>query len=471
MRTLRTRLLLAYAGLILIGFVALALLAGGQISAGTVEDFRSQLADQARLLVRALKEPVEHFAEEETSEAELVALLQTYANQTQAQVMLLDEDGLYWLSHDGVADGQTAISPEVGAAREGEITTDTRTNRAGVTMVYAAAPISEDGDLLAIIRLAAPLSEAQALVTERWLTLGLGVVGLTALAVLASLGLAASLTRPLTQLHQATLHVASGDFSHRLPDSRQDELGQVARAFNHMTAQVEAMIEEQKAFASNASHELRTPLTAIRLRSEALRDGLVDEATARQYITEIDEEAERLGHLVQDLIVLSRLDAGRLDVGAEQIDPLRLARQLLAELAPQVEARHIQLQLDIPATLPPLSASLSHLHIVFRNLLQNAIHYTPDGGQITWTMRVEGAELHHLIRDTGQGIAPEDLPHLFDRFFRADKSHSRTVPGVGLGLALVRMIVALYRGRVTVHSPGLGQGTTVELWWPLPRPL
>src|SRR5690606_8254473 len=148
------------------------------------------------------------------------------------------------------------------------------------------------------------------------------------------------------------------------------------------------------------------------------------------------DEAERLGNLVQDLIVLSRLDAGRLDVGSEQIDPLRLARQLLAELSPQAEARHIHLHLDAPTALPLLSASLSHLHIVFRNLLQNALHYTPDGGQITWQIRHEGAELHHWICDTGQGVAPEDLPRLFDRFYRADKSHSRTVPGVGLGLPL-----------------------------------
>lgn len=468
MRTLRTRLLLAYAGLILVGFVALALLAGGQISAGTVEDFRNQLTEQTRLLARALKEPLEHYQEGEVSQTGLVDIVQTYAVQTRAQVMLLDEDGIYWLSSDGVADGESAISPEVVAARNGEVTSDARANRAGVMTVFAAAPVTEEGQLLAIIRLASPLSEAQALVTDRWLALGGGVVGLMLLGVLASLGLAASLTRPLAQLRQASMNIAAGDFSTRLPDGRQDEIGQVARAFNHMTTQVEAMIEEQRAFASNASHELRTPLTTIRLRSEALRSGSVDEATAQQYIADIDDEARRLGNLVQDLIVLSRLDAGRLAVGSEQIDPVRLARQFLAELSPQAEARHIGLDLDTPDTLPPVSASLNHLHIVFRNLLQNALQYTPEGGQITWQIRVEGNALHHTIRDTGQGVAPEDLPRLFERFYRSDKSRGRTVPGVGLGLSLVKKIVELYHGRITIHSPGLGKGTIVELWWPLP---
>jgi signal transduction histidine kinase len=228
------------------------------------------------------------------------------------------------------------------------------------------------------------------------------------------------------------------------------------------------MLEEQKAFASNASHELRTPLTTIRLRSEALREGLVDEETGQQYIAEIDDEVERLGNLVQDIIVLSRLDAGRLDLGSEQIDPLRLAHQLLAEFSIQAEARQITIQLNAPDTVPPVSAGLNHLHMVFRNLLQNALNYTPNGGTVTWQIQVEDHLLHHTIQDTGQGVAPEDLPHLFDRFYRVDKARSRAVPGVGLGLSLVKRIVESYNGRVTLQSPGLDQGTTVHIHWPLP---
>jgi signal transduction histidine kinase len=226
------------------------------------------------------------------------------------------------------------------------------------------------------------------------------------------------------------------------------------------------MIEDQRSFASNASHELRTPLTTIRLRSEALRDGTLDAAMAQQYVVEIDDEVQRLGNLVQDLMMLSRLDSGRLEAGREQIDTIRLARQLLGEIASQAERHSITLHLDVLADLQPVTAGSAHLLIVFRNLLNNGLKYTPDGGQITWRIRAEGDHLHHAISDTGQGIAAEDLPYVFDRFYRVDKSRSREVPGVGLGLSLVRMIVEFYGGTVYLTSEGIGQGTTSHVIWP-----
>jgi signal transduction histidine kinase len=297
--------------------------------------------------------------------------------------------------------------------------------------------------------------------------LGGAVLAVTAVAGLAAFWLSTTLTRPLAQLQRAALQIAQGDFSQRLPEMRQDEIGEVARAFNHMTGQVEAMIDEQRAFASNASHELRTPLTTIRLRSEALRDGGLDAATAQQYAAEIDDEVQRMGNLVQDLMMLSRLDSGLLVAGRESIDSVRLARQLLAEITPQAESRAITLQLDAPATLPPVTAGQAHLMIVFRNLLNNALKYTPDSGRITWQIRADGSAIHYTISDTGQGITADDLPHVFDRFYRVDKSRSRAVPGVGLGLSLVRMIVEFYGGGVRMESEGVGKGTAVHVTWPV----
>jgi signal transduction histidine kinase len=304
------------------------------------------------------------------------------------------------------------------------------------------------------------------LVAERWLELGGAVLAVTAVAGLAAFWLSTTMTRPLAQLQQAALQIAQGNFSQRLPETRQDEIGEVARAFNHMAGQVEAMIDEQRSFASNASHELRTPLTTIRLRSEALREGSLDAATAQQYAAEIDDEVSRLGNLVQDLMMLSRLDSGRLEAGRERIDSIRLARQLLAEIKPQAESRAIDLQLDAQPMLSTVTAGQAHLAIVFRNLLNNALKYTPDGGQITWQIRAENENIHHIISDTGQGIAADDLPHVFDRFYRVDKSRSRAVPGVGLGLSLVRTVVEFYGGSVQMESEGMGQGTAVHITWP-----
>lgn len=460
MRSLRTRLLLAYAGLILVGFTVLALLAGRQISAGTVQDFASGLAEQAQLVARALKEPVEESSEHGVDQASLRPLLQTYAEQVGTEVVLVDGNGRFWASSSGSS--TDTDTPEIRAALSGALSSDTRADTA-----YAAAPILEDGRVRGVVQLAAPLSAAQGLVWERWLALAGTVLAVTAVAGVAAFWLSTTLTRPLAQLRQAAMQIAQGNFSQRLPETRQDEIGEVARAFNEMTGQVEAMIEEQRAFASNASHELRTPLTTIRLRSEALRDGHLDAATAQQYVVEIDDEVQRLGNLVQDLMMLSRLDSGRLEAGRERIDTVRLARQLLAEIAPQAESRSISLQLDTPPTLPLVTAGQAHLVLVFRNLLNNALKYTPDGGRITWQIQAADDAIHHTISDNGQGLAAEDLPHVFDRFYRVDKSRSRAVPGVGLGLSLVRMIVEFYGGTIYLDSGGIGQGVTVDVVWPL----
>ncbi|MFN2104130.1 MAG: sensor histidine kinase, partial [Candidatus Promineifilaceae bacterium] len=152
--------------------------------------------------------------------------------------------------------------------------------------------------------------------------------------------------------------------------------------------------------------------------------------------------------------------------GREQVDSARLARQLISEIAPLAERRDITVQLDTGTDLPPVTAGSAHLMIVFRNLLNNALKYTPDGGEITWQIQAGEGTIQHTISDTGQGIPSDDLPHVFDRFYRVDQSHSRDIPGVGLGLSLVRMIVELYGGTITLESGGPSQGTTAHVAWP-----
>ncbi|MDT8305126.1 MAG: ATP-binding protein [Anaerolineae bacterium] len=467
--SLRARLMLAYTGLIVIGFAGLALLAGRQIATSATEDYGRELIAQAGLVARALAEPLEHAYEGETSEATVAGLLDNFARQVDAGIILFDNRGrLLLASDDQLLSGEPrGGGPEIAVAFDGRASLDTRPGPDGEVWLYAAAPIVEDDDFLGVVRLQKPGTATRSLVLQRWLALGGGVLALALLALLGSSWLAASLTRPLAQLRSSALELAEGNLSLRLPADRGDEIGELAASFNHMAERVEAMVDEQRAFASNASHELRTPLTAIRLRSEALRAGNVDAATATEYIAEIDDEAQRLSQLVEDLLLLSRFDSGRLDHGEQRVDPARLARHLLQSLSARADAQGVTLKLEAPTALPPVTASLSHLHVVFRNLLDNALKHTPPGGHVIWSLDVVDGILHAIIADDGQGIGAEDLPHLFKRFYRADKARNRGTGGVGLGLSLVDAVVHSYGGVVTISSAGLGQGTTVEVRWPL----
>ena len=469
---LRTRLLVAYVSLILLGFVGLSWLAGSQISAGAVEDFERSLETQAELVARNLREPVEHFAEGEGAFSEIETAVTGLANDFNLQITLITPDGFAWASSDpAVGKPNLAEDPEVQAVlnRSSTAVFDTRPDANNINTIYTAVPLAEDGRLLSIVRVAAPASATASVVNQRYLQLAAGVLGLTGLAIVAALWLAASFTRPLEGLQTSAMKLAAGDLTQRVTVTRQDELGQLGETFNHMAEQVEAMLLEQKAFASNASHELRTPLTTIRLRSEALRDGHLDDATAQQYIAEIDDEVARLGRLVNDLIQLSRFDSGRAEVGSELIDPVRLGRSLCQQMQKTAVAKKISLNFDAPNELPVIQANQSHLRIVLQNLLGNALKYTPEGGQVAWRLSLEDGYLRSEMTDNGIGLAPEDAARLFERFYRADKAHTRATGGTGLGLPLAKSIVEFYNGRIQIHSDGPGQGTTATVWWPLPE--
>jgi signal transduction histidine kinase len=466
--SLRTRLVLAYAGLIVVGFGGLALLAGRQIETSAREDFGETVEAQTSLIARGLVEPIEAFKEGSVGQAAVADTVDAFATQMEAHIILIDLTGRPWLDSDGMPPLDNYLSyPEVVSALDLRVIHEIRPDQDGGDAYFAAAPVVHDGEIMTVVQVAKPVSGVNVAIRQRWGVLGAGVLGLTLVALAASIWLSTSLTNPLTQLRNSALRLSEGDFSKRLPDNRRDEFGELATTFNYMVGQIESMLEEQRAFAANAAHELRTPLTTIRLRSEALQQDNLDEALRRQYTVEIDREVKRLAGLVDDLILLSRIEAGRTELGSEQIDLARFARSLVREFEPRAEAKHITLTLDAPSGLPPLRVSLNHLRVVFRNLLDNALKYTPDGEQIAWTVRAEADCLCSTIVDTGQGIADDDMPLLFQRFYRVDKAHTRTILGTGLGLSLVRSIVELYGGEITLSSPGIGKGTTATVRWPV----
>ena len=465
--SLRWRLMLTYVVLIVVGFGGLALLAGQQISKGVMDDFQNYLNVEALLVASALHESVEGVHEYGVNENQVVQALIALSAQTDAHLTLLDEEGNAWLDSSGnVPPGDFSQVPEVQAAKSNDVIHELRNDEQGIPTLYTAAPVTDNNQILAIVRLSVPAAGIRNEIMRRWLTLASGVGVMSVLSLLASLWLSSSLTRPLSELRESALKLAAGDLSQRLSETRTDEIGQVASAFNHMADEVQSMLNEQRAFASNASHELRTPLTTIALRTELLLDVPLDESESRRYIIEIDQEVARLNGLVDDLILLSRIEANRLQRGQERIDPIRLAKMMQRQLETKARSKQIDITVVTPTHLPEIMANRNHLQVVFRNLLDNAIKYTPDGGKVQWELRAEHEQLHAIVSDTGQGIAPDDLPHIGKRFFRTDKARTRQIQGIGLGLSLVHLVVELYGGQLEISSPGVGKGTTVHVWWP-----
>ena len=467
--TLRAKLLATYLGLIVLGFGGLTVLAGWQIANSAYSDFAATLQVNAALLAARLSTPGHEEHEEHqpaASSGQVDAVdLQRIANSVNGRVLLLDAHGAV------LFDSATAASRPRGFPGTTTGGYTLAADEQGIAQIVTTAPIRMGEEENGYVQLAAPVAQPQAMVRQRWFALGIGFLLFALVGAAISLWLLGSLTRPLARLRATALALAAGDLQQRVPTPGRDEIGAVAQAFNQMADQVTAMLAEQRAFASNASHELRTPLTTIRLRTEPLLAGELDPATAQRYLAEINQEVGRMAGLVDDLILLSRLDAHRLAVGEEQVDAVRLVRRLQQELTPTAAAKGITLQLATPVTpVPPLQTNLNHAHVVVRNLLDNALKYTPAHGQVVITITQQENMLQLAVTDTGQGIAAADLPNIAKRFYRADKAHQRQTDGIGLGLALVQSIVDLYGGRMTVHSAGLNQGTTVTVWWPLQQP-
>jgi histidine kinase len=216
----------------------------------------------------------------------------------------------------------------------------------------------------------------------------------------------------------------------------------------------------------DASHELRTPLTAIKGSMEGLMDGVLP-ATAETF-QQIQSEAERLNRLVDDLQELSRVEAHAYELDLKPWDVALLVQSVTKRLAPQFEAKRISLDLELSQDLPPVLADEGRLIQVLTNLMGNALQHTPHNGRVSIAARRMGLEVLISVQDTGAGISPEHLSHIFDRFYRADASRSRRAGGgSGIGLTIARALVEAQGGRLWAESRGQGQGSTFTFTLPI----
>ena len=293
----------------------------------------------------------------------------------------------------------------------------------------------------------------------------LGVFALALMAVLAvALAISRIITKPVGELSAGIERMSKGDYQHRVHVPGRGEMAQLAAAFNQMSEQVHNLDEARNQFVSNASHELKTPLATIKIlvQSMMFQDDM-DPQLRREFLTDIDKEIDRLSSVVGDLLTLVHIDSHKLRLKREMMVFADTVRTTVKRLEPLAKKRGQTIETDIGDSCE-MFADPGKLSQVCYNIIENAIKYTPDDGKITVKLRRAGRDAVLEISDTGVGIPEEDLPHVFDRFYRVDKARSRETGGTGLGLSIVQQIVRLHAGSVTVQSkPGVGTTFTVQL--------
>jgi len=288
------------------------------------------------------------------------------------------------------------------------------------------------------------------------------IAGLIAagLALLLGLLLAEALMRPVRTLTAAARRLGEGDLSQRVPISGDGELAALGQAFNRMAASLQTAQDSRRALTADIAHELRTPLAVQRAQLEALQDGVYP-LTADNLAPAL-EQNHTLARLVDDLRTLALADAGALKLERTSTDLHALAARLVERFRPAAAARRIDLLLEPPIPgAPAMLAALDPLRVeqILSNLLSNALRHAPEGGRILLRLAVEPGRLRLAVQDNGPGIPADALPHIFERFYRAGRSRSRTEGGAGLGLAIARRLAELHGG--SLEAANLPQGGAV----------
>jgi signal transduction histidine kinase len=286
----------------------------------------------------------------------------------------------------------------------------------------------------------------------------------TIVALLLAVILARNLTRPLRELTKATQTIAEGELGQQVVVRSQDELGELADAFNRMSRHLAEARQLRRQMTADVAHDLRNPLMVITGYIESLREGVLQPSPAM--FEAMYSEAHHLQRLVEDLRTLSLADAHELSLNRQWVAPQAFLKNLALAYMNQTLQQSIALHIEADPELPDISIDPERMAQVVGNLISNALRFTPAGGQIVLAARQQANVVILSVRDSGMGIAPEKIPHIFHRFYRADESRPQNSGESGLGLAIAKSIVEAHGGSITVESE-LGRGTTFTIRLPM----
>lgn len=400
------------------------------------------------------------------------------------RVLLLDQNGKVQLDSYGEMYGARLQYPEVANILvKGqnvdygvhELESGTVLNRSRLLFMrrsntawagYCTAGVVYASDIIGVLLLVSPVEEIMQNLYQLQDQMILIFMVIAAVALLSAWVFSRVITRPIAGLNRGIQRMSKGDFSSRVRVRGSGEMKQLAKAFNSMSEKLETLDQSRNQFVSNASHELKTPLATMKIMIESLiYQPDMDRGLRTEFLTDINNEIDRLSAIVSDLLTLVQMDSQNVKLTRENLSIAALIKENAHRLQPiaQQKGQQILLALSDPCDI---YADKSKLNQVIYNLMENAVKYTQNGGVIKVNLQRQGRDARFTVTDNGPGIPKENLPHIFDRFYRVDKARSREKGGTGLGLSIVHQLVLLHGGAISVESEE-GKGATFIVELPL----
>lgn len=499
MRSLWIKLISAFAGIILIGVVVNSLL----INRVTQSQFRQYVSETglawANRLAPSLAsyyaqngnwQGVDRYLGSSSTMGSNPSGTNTQLNRTGSGMMnngMMGDNGMWdgdmqdWMGSSGMGDMWGMMNIRlILADNQGKVVADTSQAtinqqlstgdlRAGIPLQVNSQPV---GTLLAVSNVPANQSIGSdflnAVTRSTWITgLITGVLGL-----ILGFFLFRQIVLPIQAVTGAASKIAAGQLHQRVPVYSNDEVGTMARTFNQMADSLERDQKLRQNMIADIAHELNTPLTVLQANLEAMVDGVLPMDVNE--IASLRDETALLSRLVADLSLLSLAEAGQLKLKKTTISIPDMIQRAVEPLKTQAEGRQIKINVNVAEDLPPVLVDPERMNMVLRNLVNNALRYTPPNGRIELHAEMNRGTMTLQVADSGTGIQANDIPFIFDRFYRADKSRSRNSGGSGIGLAIVKQLVEAHQGNVKVDSPihttaeGIGYGTCFTIRIPIP---
>lgn len=382
-------------------------------------------------------------------------------SQSQFTVVIIDEVGELLVASDPLEDDMYDAINHVKNEHiptEGKIV-DADWNTG--TYIATDSPIEVDGTYKGHVLMFADTNYVAKPVKELSKQFILAGIVTIILTIIITYLLSRFVTEPLIKMKQATEQMSQGNLNVTLKTDRQDELGELARSITYLANDLDRMKKSRNEFLASISHELRTPLTYIKGYADILKRSDISEGEKDSYVEIIREEADHLADFIKKLFELAKMDEHQFKVDREKIDLSAWLQDMMVRLEPWIEEADLNLRLDIAGNLTA-NLDTERFQQVVQNIVDNAIKHSENGQTIELKAYEIDDELHLIIRDEGEGIAKDDLPFIFDRLYRVEKSRSRQSGGAGLGLAICKEIVEAHRGKIAIKSKK-GEGTSLHI--------